>query len=440
MFENQYQSNQIITTTSYNDHPINIYYKQQAIGEIEKKKNSDTIKNVQATSVFYKHTAAKTRIIVHRGGAGSSKSYSVIQAMLQEFFRYPKAGLSYLFCRKYMPSMRTSVLPAVKEVCESFGMMGKIRQEKKDMNILYGDNCLHFAGLDDPEKVKSSSFSKIWMEEATEFNYTDFSQLKLRLRKPIPPEYQKFIRSQIVLTLNPVDEDHWIKQKLLVSEMDCTEIISTYKDNPALPLDYVKDLLELERKDLNFYRIYVLGEWGKLEHRIYTTWQVIDNFPNDCDAIFYGLDFGYNSPTALIKIGLKGKVVYEEEMFYKTEITLNDFADIYLPQLVKKTDRIYADSAEPDAIRTMKERGWNVKAGYKGKIKDGIDLIKSLEINILRNSTNLMKEKKTYSWRSDKNGVIYDEPIDYMDHLMDAERYAIVSYFGGKGGCRIRWI
>ena len=64
-----------------------------------------------------------------------------------------------------------------------------------------------FTGMDDPEKLKSiEGVTGVWMEEATEFTQEDFEQLDLRLRGVTA--YHK----QITLTLNPISEQHWIKQ------------------------------------------------------------------------------------------------------------------------------------------------------------------------------------------------------------------------------------
>jgi len=44
------------------------------------------------------------------------------------------------------------------------------------------------------------------------------------------------------------------------------------------------------------------GLRGTSSETIYTHWKEINDFPV-CDTIFYGLDYGFNHPSALVKIG-----------------------------------------------------------------------------------------------------------------------------------------
>ena len=54
----------------------------------------------------------------------------------------------------------------------------------KENNITCVNGCkIDFTGLDDSEKIKSiTGYRWIVMEEATEFEYEDFTQIRFRLR------------------------------------------------------------------------------------------------------------------------------------------------------------------------------------------------------------------------------------------------------------------
>jgi hypothetical protein len=43
-------------------------------------------------------------------------------------------------------------------------------------------------------------------------------------------------------------------------------------------------------------------------------------------------------------------------------------------------------------------------------------------------SQNLKKENETYSWETNKDGKKVDSPVKFMDHLMDARRYAVYTH------------
>jgi PBSX family phage terminase large subunit len=287
---------------------------------------------------------------------------------------------------------------------------------------------------------QSSDWSYIWMEEATEFTYRDFMLLKTRLRTKTVDK----IPNQMLLSFNPTDESHWIKTELIDKAMrGVGEIHSTYLDNPFLDDDYIADLEEIIKQDRNFYRIYALGEWGKLDNLIYSNWDVVpDLWPDNISDTIFGIDFGYNAPSVLVMIGLKDKDVYEKQLIYKSHLTnqmLIDEMKRVVPVEMRKKCSFYADTAEPDRIEEIKKAGFNIKPANK-KIKEGIDFIKMLRVHISESSGDIIKEKRAYSWRTDRKGNVLDEPIGFLDHAQDAERYAIYTHLRGSRDYTIRWL
>ncbi len=64
----------------------------------------------------------------------------------------------------------------------------------------------------------------------------------------------------------------------------------------------------------------------------------------------------------------------------------------------------------------------NIKPADKSVI-DGINMVKSMPLFITRRSTNIIKEIKSYKWKTDKDGKVLDEPVKFNDDAMDAGRY-----------------
>ncbi len=394
------------------------------------------------TPIFLRNKESQAKIVANRGGARSSKSWSIAQLMLERFFTYPKRQI--LIIRKTLPSLRTSTLKDMYQMLDMMNIKNLIREEKIALNwhCPFNGSLIHFGGLDDPHKIKSTNFNDIWMEESTDFTYEDFVILKTRLSSP-PHEG---VRNQIFFSFNPEDEHHWIKEKVIDGPEDCEEIFSSYRDNPFLDPDYMQDLENLLDQDINRYRIYALGEWGRLEDLIYNNWDVIKKMPDDEGSdIFYGVDFGYNNPTALIKVMHKNKELFLEEMLYETKLTNSDLAkkmrDI-LPLGHRRNCKIYCDNAEPDRLEELKREGFKIIPARKGpnSVKDGIDFIKRRKLHILSTSANLLKEIRTYGWKKDPRDEtkFIDEPIKYNDHLMDSLRYPVWTHLGGEGRPRIR--
>ena len=122
-------------------------------------------------------------------------------------------------------------------------------------------NEVIFRGLDDTEKIKSTTFENgeltdIWVEEATECKEADINQLKVRLRGGKS-------KKQMVLSFNPVNINHWIKRHFIDSKL-ATVCHSTYKDNKFLTEEDIKVLESFKDTDPYYYNVYCLGLWGVL--------------------------------------------------------------------------------------------------------------------------------------------------------------------------------
>jgi phage terminase large subunit len=334
-----------------------------------------------------------------------------------------------------------SVLPDFYNVMEEFGIRDRVDEEKVMLNYYYtnehGTNWLHFGGLDNPEKVKSSNFSYIFMEEATDFTFNDYMILKSRLRTPVKDK----LRNQMILSFNPIDENHWIKADLVDKKGDVEEIHSTYKDNPFLDEDYILDLEATKTQNLNFWRIMALGDWGRLENLIYNNWDMdCLVFPSEI-PIIYGVDFGYNAPSVLTKIGYTETDVWEEELIYKKHLNNSQFISEIkrnIPNSLRNRP-IYCDSAEPDRISELRSAGLNAKPAIK-KVKEGIDLVSRMRVHVLNTSNNIIKEKSSYTWKLGRDKKPIDEPVEFNDHAQDAERYAIFTHLRRNDKIRLRWL
>ena len=71
-------------------------------------------------------------------------------------------------------------------------------------------------------------------------------------------------------------------------------------------------------------------------------------------------------------------------------------------------------------------RSFNAKPADKD-VYAGIQKVKSMPLNISQDSTNLIKEIKSYKWKTDKDGKVHpdESPVKLNDHIIDALRYAV---------------
>ncbi len=401
--------------------PPGLVYPGKVLG---RPRNDRDVIPIKTTLVFALNKTCESQVIINRGGARSSKSYSIAQWIIEISFTIPKVKI--LILRKTSPSLRVSCKPLIYEILDAYNLRSRIIEVKSDQNMFSPvKGMIHFSGLDDPVKIRSSDWNVIFMEEANEFDYADFVTLKLRLSAPT---YKDF-RNRILLSFNPVDEQSWLKIKVVNNQSeDLTEIVSNYQMNPFLSEDYRRTIEALKWQDANYYRIFALGEWGKLENLIYSNWKAVEEIPEG-DEI-WGLDFGFNNPTSLVRCLVDSFQAGVEQKLYKSGLTNSDLIvemnRIMTPEQ-KANSPIYADCAEPARIQELCNEGFWVFPADKS-VKDGIDFTKRHKLLIKNDSDDILKEIKGYSYKTDRDGKVQEEPVKFADHTMDAIRYCLYTH------------
>lgn len=387
------------------------------------------LKKIEVTNVFDRNYRSENQIVLNEGGARSGKSYGICQLMVQRFIN--RENYKLLITRKTLPSLKLTAYKEFENMLTDYGYMPLCEHNKTMRVITLGKKEAIFTSVDDPIKIRSTEFNDIWMEEANEFTYTDYIVLKTRLSAKKDPG----TINQMFLSYNPTDEHGYINQKVRYDK-DVEVIKSTYLDNPFLSNEYVELLKDLKEQDENFYKIYALGEYGQLSGIIYKPFE-IKEFPDSFNETIYGLDFGWNVPTALVRIDIKDNEYYLTELIYETQMTNGDLIQRLNRLGINGNDYIYCDAAEPNRIEEISQAGYNAYSSDKS-VKDGIDYVKRQKIYTKAENINLNNEVKTYSNKKDKNGNLLDEPVKYNDHLMDAMRYAMYTNSKGKGEPRMR--
>ncbi len=374
-------------------------------------------KKVYYTRVFERNKKSKAPIVIDVGGKGSSKSWSIAQLMIYKLCTEKNKMIG--ITRKTFPSLRMTAMKLILDLLKDYGIYREEKHNKTFNTYQHGTSMIQFFGLDEEEKVRSADFNYLWMEEANDFSYDDYTTLKLQTRR----SHDKDEMNQIFLSLNPTDANGWIPERA-VKERDTEVIHSTYKDNPALPKEYIKMLEELILYDEYSYRVYTLGEWGRLEGKIYTNYKVIPELPDMSGAKWcYGLDFGLVNPSAICKVYLLKDQFYCEERFYKSGLTNADIIEFFSHE---ERGDIYGDPSAKMMVEEIYRSGYPAYEGHKG-VKEGIDLCQRQTIFIPSSSENLIKEIGSYHWKKDPDNSesFLPEPVKVNDHLVDALRYAI---------------
>lgn len=365
------------------------------------------------TNIVWKHLSnSDKRIIIEQGGTRSGKTYNILMWIIFDYCAKNK-GKIITICRKTYPALRATAMRDFFEILKSNGLYDEALHNKSSSEFKFKGNTIEFISLDKPTKIRGRKRDLLYINEANEITFEDWQQLIFRTT------------GRIILDYNPSDEFHFIYDKIKPRE-DVDFFVTTYKNNPFLSDDIIKEIERLKDIDPNYWKVYGLGEVGASQSIIFRVNDCAD-IPQTATFLSYGMDFGFtNDPTTLVEVWKQGDDIYLKELLFKTGLTNRDI-DNHLRLLGVERKEIFADSAEPKSIEELYRMGWNIKPATKGQgsINIGIDMMKRYKIHITRDSLNMIKEFKNYKWAEDKNGVVLNTPVDMFNHTIDAVRYAL---------------
>src|SRR5690606_39090406 len=140
-------------------------------------------------------------------------------------------------------------------------------------------------GMDKADKVLSTEFDVIYVNEATEISESDWETLRGRLRNGVVP-YQ-----MIFGDLNPSGVRHWANLRMNAGRS--RRITSTHKDNPAFWDEEKQEWTDLGNNYINVMlqgltgarrKRLLKGEWASAEGIVY------DSFDQDFHVVKEPID------------------------------------------------------------------------------------------------------------------------------------------------------
>lgn len=371
---------------------------------------------MQTLKVKANRTAKKTieallhsdrRYIVNEGGSRSGKTFGTIQMLIYYAVNNPKTRITVV--SHSLPHLKKGAMRDFLDIMNEW--MWYVEEEHNKTDGVYNfDNgsYIEFYGLEDAAKARGSGRDILFINEANLIDKALFDQLDMRTTL------------KVILDLNPADFDSWCYK--IADSDNAVKIHSTYLDNPFLSEIQKKVIESYKDADEMMWRVYGLGLRGTSREQIYTHWKLVADIPEG--EIVYGLDFGFNVPTALVRITFSENAIYAKEIIYKTGLTTTDLIYALNENIDSRHAEIFADSAEPKTIEEIYRAGLNIKPSDKD-VTEGIRKVKSMPFYIHKDSVNLITEIKKYKWKIDKNDKVLDEPVKENDHLLDALRYAV---------------
>ena len=366
------------------------------------------------TNKVYNHLSKSTkRITIEQGGTRSGKTYNILLWIIFNYCANNKKKVITI-CRKTYPSLRATAMRDFIDILKLHNLYNESNHNKSNSEYNLKGNLIEFISLDQPQKVRGRKRDLLYINEANELYFEDWQQLILRTT------------DKAILDYNPSDEFHFIYDKIKPRD-DVDFYVTTYKDNPFLDSEIIKEIERLKDIDPNYWKVYGLGEVGSSQALIFRI-NECNEIPIDAKFLSYGMDYGFtNDPTTMVGVWMQGDNLYIKELLYRKGMTNSDIHNFLNEMQIGKRDEIFGDSAEPKTIEELYRYGWNIKPATKGadSINIGIDMLKRYNIYVTKDSINTIKEFRNYKWQEDKNGNIINKPVDMYNHTIDGIRYAV---------------
>jgi len=362
---------------------------------------------------------ARKKVI--QGGTSAGKTLAIL-AVLIDIAAKNKTEISVV--SESIPHLRRGAIKDFAKVMQWTGRWVADRWNKTLLTYNFANgSVIEFFSADSEARLRGARRQVVYINEANNIDFESYYQLAIRTSEAI------------YIDFNPTHE-FWAHTEVL-PEQDAELIILTYNDNEALP-DTIKRDIELNRTKAetsaywaNWWKVYGLGQVGTLQGAIYEDFEVVEGIDvSRAKFVALGLDWGFsNDPTALVAIYRQGDCLLIQELLYATGLTNQDIADKLRSLGITRAWEIVADSAEPKSIEEIYRLGFNIKPAEKGpdSVRNGIDILKRFKLQITKDSTNLIKELRSYTWATDKEGKNTGVPIDSFNHACDAMRYVALN-------------
>jgi len=367
----------------------------------------------QRTTAINKILALKKRIKIVQGGTSAGKTYGILPILIDRAAKTPNTEISVV--AESIPHLRRGALRDFLKIMKAIHRFVDERYNKSLLKYEFSNGSfIEFFSADvDASKLRGGRRNILYINECNNISFESFNEMSIRTK------------DEVFLDYNPTAE-FWVQTELEGQE-DAEKIILTYKDNEALDKGIIsqieKNIKKAETSNYwkNWVDVYVNGVMGKLEGIVFGNWKQIDTIPTEARLIGIGMDFGYtNDPTSIIEVYKLNETRILNEVTYQTGLLNSDIA-----KLLPKNVPVYADSAEPKSIADIQRYGITIKGVTKGKdsINYGIDVMQREDYLVTSQSTNLIKELRSYCWDTDKTGKRLNKPIDNFNHAIDAVRY-----------------
>jgi phage terminase large subunit len=393
------------------------------------------------------------RYKVFHGGRGSGKSHSVADYLISMGV---KRRMRFLCAREIQKSLATSVHQLLQDKIKEQGLEHAYSVTKDGIR---GPNGTHFlfAGLrSNPDSVKSmEDLDGAWIEEADRCSQASLDLLTPTIRKP---------GSELIFTFNRQKTTDPVDKLFLGGTPPPDAIIQqvNWRDNPWFPKVLYDEMTWLKSRDRDKYlHVWEGAPLSRSEAKVFQNW-IEDDLDGQVPSgvqLRYGADWGFSvDPTVLVGMYVWDRTIYIRHEAYKVKCRIEETPSLFAgsddraPQKWKnpykqggpkhkglpnaRRTRIIADSARPETIAYMKDRGFNIHRAIKGpnSVEEGVEFLQNYDIVVHPSCIHVRDELASYEYKTDPlTEEILSELEDKHNHTIDATRYALEDLRRSRG-------
>lgn len=380
---------------------------------------------------------------VFEGGRGGLKSsfigFKIVEIIKNNPFMHA------CITRQVAGTLKDSVYAQMKWCINKLNLQSEFEYKTSPLEIRYKKTgqTIYFRGLDDETKLKSIKpefgyIGILWKEEKDQMK-GDAQERSVN---------QSVLRggndSYDFSSYNPPkSKNSWVHRIKLEPNPKRVIHQSNYKDAPTewLGEKFISDAEHLKEVNPEAYEHEYMGvpngDGGNvfeyLEIRAITD-EEIKSF----DRIYQGVDFGWYPDIYAFK-----RLYVDEarkKIYHIAEITGNKMTNAQTSQMIIDAGyddyAITCDSAEPKSINDYRDRGLPARKALKGpgSIEYGMKLLQGYTHVIDPARTPVTyKEYTQYEYERDREGNVISGYPDKDNHTIDADRYALESYYNKRG-------
>lgn len=402
---------------------------------------------IQATTALRKIAALKNRIWVIQGGQGAGKTFAILTLLANHAQSKPNKEI--FVASKELTKMRITVIKDFIKILKGVGIYNPASFTSGTLYRFDNGSFIKFIGLDQEDIGKGLRSDIMFVNEANKIGFETYRELTSRAKRVIidyNPNGEFWAQTEVInrhdadfLNLNYRDNEFLSIEERNEIEMNKSR---AYID-PDLP-DYDVESNIKSKYWRNKWQVYGLGKIGSNPNRIFE-WEEIpyERYKSLNAKIYYGVDWGTVDPFGIIEAKYYDGALYLHELNYASEnqikerLTSHEWAQVNAREeglvmwlferlRINKQAIIVCDNNRPHKILALRECGFDYAIAAQkgtGSIIDGINLLEKLTIYYTSTSLNLKYEQENYSRKTDRYGIVLEEPEDINNHLLDPSRY-----------------